>query len=143
MRPLLSTCFFATLVAAIIASCDPRLEALASHSVGHWLRGSYITMAFASWEAGELPMDPAGFPWADWSRRIGGIPTLGRGISLAMPCVGLDAWTAAMAQMRWPGPYMVILQQMYNTYNKLLSLANTYIIFTTISNNCQSNHKLL
>ena len=26
---------------------------------------------------------------------------------MAMPCVGLDAWTAAMKQMGWPGPYMV------------------------------------
>ena len=26
---------------------------------------------------------------------------------MAMPCVGLDAWSAAMAEMRWPGPYMV------------------------------------
>ena len=64
-------------------------------------------MAFASWAAGELPMDPADFPRADWPRRVGGIPTLGRGITLAMPCVGLDAWSAAMAEMRWPGPYMV------------------------------------
>ena len=26
---------------------------------------------------------------------------------MAMPCVGLDAWSAAMAEMRWPGPYIV------------------------------------
>ena len=64
-------------------------------------------MAFASWAAGELPMEPAGFPQADWPGRVGGIPTLARGITLAMPCVGLDAWSAAMAEMRWPGPYMV------------------------------------
>ena len=24
-----------------------------------------------------------------------------------MPCIGLDAWSAAMAEMRWPGQYMV------------------------------------
>ena len=24
-----------------------------------------------------------------------------------MPCVGLDAWTAAMAELMWPGPYTV------------------------------------
>ena len=64
-------------------------------------------MALASWEAGELPMEPAGFPGADWPRRVGDIPTLGRGITVAMPCVGLDAWSAAMAEMRWPGLYMV------------------------------------
>ena len=52
-------------------------------------------------------MEPAGFPQADWPRRIGDIPTLGRGITLAMPCVGLDAWKAAMVDVRWPGPYMV------------------------------------
>ena len=26
---------------------------------------------------------------------------------MAMPCLGLGAWSAAMAEMRWPGPYMV------------------------------------
>ena len=25
---------------------------------------------------------------------------------MAMPCVGLDALSIAMAAMRWPGPYM-------------------------------------
>ena len=64
-------------------------------------------MAFASWEAGNLPMEAAGFPGADWPRRVGDIPTLGRGITLAMPCIGLDAWSAAMAEIRWPGKYMV------------------------------------
>ena len=52
-------------------------------------------------------MDPAGFPWADWPRLIGDIPTLGRALTLAMPCTGLDALSAAMSQMRWPGPYLV------------------------------------
>ena len=64
-------------------------------------------MAFASWEAGQLPIEPAGFPVADWPRLVGDIPTLGRGITLAMPCVGLDALSSAMAAMRWPGPYIV------------------------------------
>ena len=64
-------------------------------------------MVFASWAAGEFTMEPSGFPSADWPRLVGGIPTLGRGITLAMPCVGLDAWSAAMAEMRWPGPYKV------------------------------------
>ena len=64
-------------------------------------------MAFASWEAGELPIEPNGFPVADWPRLVGDIPTLGRGITLAMPCVGLDALSSAMAAMRWPGPYIV------------------------------------
>ena len=64
-------------------------------------------MAFPSWEAGQLPMEPAGFPQANWPKRIGDIPTLGRGITLAMPCVGLDAFSAAMVEMRWPGQYMV------------------------------------
>ena len=71
------------------------------------MRGCTHHMAFASWGAGELPMEPAGFPQADWPRRVGGIPSLGRGITLAMPCVGLDAWSAAMTEMRWPGQYMV------------------------------------
>lgn len=52
-------------------------------------------------------MDPAGFPWADWPRLIGDIPTLERGMTLAMPCVGMDAWSAGMAQMRWPGQYII------------------------------------
>ena len=64
-------------------------------------------MAFASCAAGELLMEPAGFPGADWPRRVGDIPTLGRGITVAMPGVGLDTRSAAMAEMRWPGLYMV------------------------------------
>ena len=44
---------------------------------------------------------------ADWPRLVGDTPTLARGITLAMPCVGLDAWSSAMAAMRWPGPYIV------------------------------------
>ena len=64
-------------------------------------------MAFPSWEAGELPLEPTGFPLADWARLVGDIPTLGRGVTLAMPCVGLDALSAAMAELRWPGPYEV------------------------------------
>ena len=63
-------------------------------------------MAFASWEAGQLPVEPARFPLADWLRLVGDIPTLGRGITLAMPCVGLNASSNAMASMRWPGPCM-------------------------------------
>ena len=43
-------------------------------------------MVFATWEAGDVPMEPVGFPLADWPWRIGDIPTLGRGITLAMPC---------------------------------------------------------
>ena len=64
-------------------------------------------MAFPSWAAGELPLEPTGFPLADWARLVGDIPTLGRGVTLAMPCVGLDALSAAMADLRWPGPYEV------------------------------------
>jgi hypothetical protein len=63
-------------------------------------------MAFDVWEAGQLPIDPTGFLLADWPRLVGEIPILGRGIDLAMPCVGLDAWSSAMASMRWPGPYI-------------------------------------
>ena len=84
---------------------DPRLEARTRPCSEATGCGDH--MAFPSWEAGGLPMEPAGFPQADWPRRIGDIPTLGRGITLAMPCVGLDAWKAAMVDVRWPGPYMV------------------------------------
>ena len=28
-------------------------------------------------------------------------------MTLAMPCVGMDAWSAGMAQMRWPGQYFI------------------------------------
>ena len=64
-------------------------------------------MAFPSWNVGEVPLDPAGFLDADWPRLVGDIPTLGRGMTLAMPCVGVDALAAALAELRWPGPYMV------------------------------------
>ena len=64
-------------------------------------------MAFPSWEAGEFPMEPAGFPFPDWPRLVGDIPTLGRELSLAMPCTGLDSLSAGVAAMRWPGPYVV------------------------------------
>ena len=66
------------------------------------------TMASPSWAAGELPLEPTGLPVADWARLVGDIPTLGRGVTLAMPCVwGLDVLSAAMADLRWPGPYEV------------------------------------
>ena len=64
-------------------------------------------MAFASWDAGQLPMGPAGFPLADWPRLVGDIPTLGRGISSGMPRVGLGALSAALAELKWPGPHKV------------------------------------
>ena len=55
-----------------------------------------------------MPIDPVGFPLADWPRLVSDIQTLGQGgLTLAMPCVGLNAFSAAMAAMRWPGPYMV------------------------------------
>ena len=64
-------------------------------------------MAFALWELCDLPVDPAGPPLADCPRLVGDIPTLFRGIPLAMPCVGLDDWSSAMAYIKWPGPYIV------------------------------------
>ena len=75
----------------------------------HRLRGSQVSgaMAFALLGVGQLPIDPVGFLVADWPHLVGDIPTLGRGIYLAMPCVGLGAWSSAMAAMRWPGPYIV------------------------------------
>ena len=54
-----------------------------------------------------MPVDPTGSPLAVWARLVGDIPTLGRGVTLAMPCVGLDVLSAAMADLRWPGPYEV------------------------------------
>ena len=64
-------------------------------------------MAFAAWEAGQLPLEPAGFPLSDWPRLVGDVPTIGRGVTLAMPCVGLDALSVALAELRWPGPHIV------------------------------------
>ena len=54
-----------------------------------------------------MPIEPAGFPLAAWPQLVGDIPTHGRGITLAMPCVVLDALSAAMVDLRWPGPYEV------------------------------------
>eukprot|EP00974_Lingulodinium_polyedra_P060384 5821728-Lingulodinium_polyedra.AAC.1 len=60
-------------------------------------------MAFDSWVVGRLPVDPAGFPRADWPQFVGDIPTLGRTIMLAMPCVGLDVGSTAMRETGWRG----------------------------------------
>jgi uroporphyrinogen-III decarboxylase len=64
-------------------------------------------MVFESWEAGQLPIEPTGFPLADSQQLVRDIPALSRAITLAMPCVGLDAWSSDMASIRWPGPYIV------------------------------------
>ncbi len=57
---------------------------------------------YPSWTAGNLPWDPEGFPQARWEDLCPIPPTLGRPLTLALPCVGLDGACHGLQALRVP-----------------------------------------
>ena len=58
-------------------------------------------MVWAAWGEGQLPWCVEGFPKAPWSHFIQPMPTVGRKMRLALPCLGLDALGAGLLEINW------------------------------------------
>ena len=60
------------------------------------------SMPYAGWAAGKNPWDTCAFPPADWTHLVPEFPPLGRPLTLALPCIGLDGAGHALQRMSVP-----------------------------------------
>ena len=58
-------------------------------------------MVWPPWSAGELPLDPRGFPIPFWKHLVQVFPTVSRKVQLALPCIGADALGMGLKEMNW------------------------------------------
>ena len=60
-------------------------------------------MVWPHWDPGEVPVQVEGFPQCPWSHMIPNFPHMGRKMSLALPCLGLDALSTGLREIQWGG----------------------------------------
>ena len=68
-----------------------------------WPIGPGGLMVWPPWSAGELPLDPRGFPIPFWKHLVQVFPTVSRKVKLALPCIGADALGMGLKEMNWHG----------------------------------------
>ena len=68
--------------------------------VSPWISGAH--MAWRPWRAGELPLDPRGFPIPIWKHLLPPFPSVSRKVRVALPCMGAHALGSGLREMDWP-----------------------------------------
>ena len=59
------------------------------------------SMAWEPWQAGELPLDPRGFPIPVWKHLLAAFPDVSRKVTVALPCIGAHALGSGLRDMDW------------------------------------------